>query len=122
MSLRNEESVVPIKETVYNIDAVTGENILIVEGPFDAWRMGGPTVCLFGTAFKQQQVMRILSKFPKNIYICFDQETEAQKNANRLAACFAPFVSHVEVIEIPVKDPALLSPEQALEIRNELQL
>lgn len=122
ISLTNEESIIPIKESVYNIDAVAKENILVVEGPFDVWRIGGATVSLFGTAFKTAQVMRILAKSPSNVYILFDNEPQAQKNASNLASCFAPLVKHVEVIEIPIKDPAMLSAEQAIEIRNELQL
>lgn len=121
LSLNNEEGVIPIKECVYNIDRAK-ENILIVEGPFDVWRIGGSCVSLFGTAFMMAQVLRILSKFPENVYILFDKEIEAQRNANKLASCFAPLVNHVEVLEIPVKDPALLTPQQAEEIRNELKI
>jgi DNA primase len=122
LSLSNEEAVIPRNECVYNIDSVAGENLLIVEGPFDVWRIGGSTVSTFGTGFTMAQVVRILSKFPKNIYIMFDNETEAQKNANRLASCFAPLVPHVEILGIPVKDPAMLSEQEAIEIRNELKL
>jgi len=122
LSLSNEESIIPIKETVYNIDSVTGENVLIVEGPFDTWRIGGATVSLFGTAFKMAQVSKILEKSPKNIYIMSDNEEEAQRHAQKLASCFTPFVQHVEILGIPVKDPAMLSAEEAMEIRNELNL
>lgn len=122
MSLHNDEAVVPIKETVYNLDAVNKENILIVEGPFDVWRIGGATVCLFGTAFKMAQVVKILAKVPKNAYVLFDNEETAQKSAEALTACLAPFVPHVQILEIDVKDPALLSEQEAMEIRNELQL
>lgn len=121
LSLRDDEGIIPIKQCVYNIDNA-GENILIVEGPFDVWRIGGSCVCLFGTAFTMAQVLRILSKCPKNIYIMFDNEYEAQKNATKLASCFAPFVNHVEIVGIPTKDPALLTDAQAEEIRNELQI
>jgi DNA primase len=122
MSLRNEEAVVPRNECVYNIDSVVGENVLIVEGPFDVWRIGGATVSLLGTDSSMAQTMRIVAKLPKNLYIIFDSEEQAQKHASELAFCFAPFVKHVEIVTIPVKDPASLSPEQGLEIRNELNL
>lgn len=122
LSLTNEESVIPIKKCVYNIDAVTKRNVLITEGPADTWRIGGSTVNLFGTAFTMSQVMRILSKDLKNIFIMFDSERPAQEAADRLACCFTPFVNHVEVVQIPVKDPAILSQGDALDIRNELQL
>ena len=122
MSLRNDEAVVPIKETVYNLDAVNKGNILIVEGPFDVWRIGGATVCMFGTAFKMAQVVKVLAKVPKNAYVLFDNEETAQKSAEALAACLSPFVTHVEILEISAKDPASLSEQEAMEIRNELQL
>jgi DNA primase len=122
MSLRNDESVIPIKDCVYNIDSVTKENILIVEGPFDVWRVGGATVSFFGTEFSMKQVMRVLSKAPKNVYIIFDNEPKAQEHANELASCFSPLVHHVEVIEIPFKDPAMMSSEEAMNVKNELDL
>jgi DNA primase len=122
MSLTNEEAVVPIKECVYNIDAIRGDNILIVEGPFDVWRIGGATVSLFGTAFKMAQVMRIASKCPTNAYIMFDNEPEAQRNASKLASCLSPLVRNVEILEISQKDPAMLTQKEAEEIRNELNI
>jgi DNA primase len=120
LSLSIEESVVNIKESVYNIDSCIKENILIVEGPFDVWRIGGCTVSMFGTALNHCQVCRILAKGPKRVYILFDNEEQAQINANKLAACFAPLVPHVEIIEIAEKDPGELTPGKALEIKNEL--
>lgn len=119
LSLSNEESVLNIKKCVYNIDNAK-ENILIVEGPFDMWRMGGSTVALFGIDFESYQVNRILSKFPENIYVMFDNEFEAQKKAKKLCSCFSPFVKNVENIEIDTKDPASFTQEEALTIRNEL--
>ena len=122
MSLRNDEAIIPIKETVYNIDSVTRENILIVEGPFDVFRIGGATVCFFGTSFKMAQVTRVLSKFPKNVFILFDSEAKAQEQARTLGSCFSPFVEKVEILQIGKKDPAQLSPAEGAEIRKELSL
>jgi DNA primase len=120
LTLTNEESVIPIKSCVYNIDSCIKDSILIVEGPFDAWRIGGATVSFFGTAFKTSQVLKVLSKTPKNVFVLFDEN--AGNHAEKLAHNFSPFVKHVEVLEISVKDPALLSPEEALNIHNELNL
>lgn len=126
LSLSNQESVVPIKHCVYNIDNCHGNSILIVEGPFDVWRIGGATVSLFGTSFTDDQVMRIVAKFPKNIYILFDREDQAQQHAEKLAKSISPFVKHAEILELPEsimkKDPADLLQNDALTIRNELKL
>jgi len=118
LSLPNEESVMPIKSCVYNIDNCTKDNILIVEGPFDVMRMGGSTVSFFGTTFKTSQVLRVLAKFPKKVFILFDEG--ADEHAEKLANHFSPFVKHVEVLNITEKDPAELSNSDALDIKNEL--
>lgn len=126
LALRDEESIVPIKNCVYNIDNLN-ENILIVEGPTDVWRIGGSTGCLFGTEFTPAQVMRVASRFPKNVYVLFDPEEMAQRQANKFAAAVLSLgVPHVEVIEfedvLNAEDPGELTPDQALSIRNELGL
>lgn len=123
LSLSNSEAIIPIKECVYNIDVpLPNDNLLVVEGPFDVWRIGGATVSLFGTAFKTAQVMRIVSKCPRKVFILFDSEPEAQKNADKLAHCLAPFVNHVQVVELPGGDPGDLTETQASNVRAELNL
>jgi DNA primase len=124
-ALRNEEAVVGRRSCVYNIDnCKENGNILIVEGPIDVWRMGDQTVSLFGTAFSMSQVSRILDKFPKEVFIMFDTDDQNSTDnfAEKLAYCFAPFVKRTQVVNIGVKDPALLTPIEALEIKRELNL
>lgn len=116
--LKNEEAVVPRNNCVYNIDNCSRDNVLVVEGPFDVWRMGGATVSFFGTSFSVSQVLRVLAKFPKKVFILFDEGADA--HSEKLANYFSPFVKHVEVLNIAEKDPACLSPSDALDIKNEL--
>lgn len=128
MSLRNDESIIPIKECVYNIDStINSENILVVEGPSDVWRIGGATVSLFGTAFKTAQYMRIVAQRPKNVFILFDNEEIAQEQADKLGKCLSPFIPHVESIEIEelqteANDPGELSLPDAEYLRKELKI
>lgn len=124
LSLKNEEANIDIKDCIYNFDNIQSNgNILIVEGCFDAWRIGGSTCSLFGTAKSYSQILKILSKQPRNIFILFDSGEKAQKIASKLAYSFSPFVKHVENLEIPdVKDPAELSNDDALVLRNELNI
>jgi len=120
LSLKNEEAVVPIKSCVYNIDRAGHDNILIVEGPFDVWRMGGHTVSFFGTTFKTEQILKVVALNPKKIFILFDQG--AEEHASKLAYQFAPLIKQVELLYIDSKDPADLSQKEADEIRAEIKI
>lgn len=123
LSLKDHEATINIKECVYNFDNLQSNgNILIVEGCFDAWRIGGSTCSLFGTAKSYSQILKILSKSPRNLFILFDKG-KAQELAKKLAYSFSPFVNHVENLSISdVKDPAELSNDDALILRNELKI
>lgn len=124
LSLKNSESHIDIKDCVYNFDNLQEfGNILIVEGCFDAWRIGGSTCSMFGTSKSYSQILKVLSKQPRNIFVLFDKGKEAQKLAKKIAYSFAPFVPRVENLEIDdIKDPAELSNDDALMLRNELGL
>jgi len=117
MNLREEDSVLPVKETVYNIDNVTDEAI-ICEGVFDAWRFGFNAVALFGLVYTQKQV-RMLGKL-KKAYICFDNEPQAQHAANILAEELSWQGVSVEVLLIGTKDPGEMSSIEADSIKQEL--
>lgn len=123
LSLRDEEATINIKECIYNFDNLQENgNILIVEGCFDAWRIGGSTCSLFGTSKSYSQILKILSKSPRNVFILFDKG-KAQVLAKKLAYSFSPFVKHVENLEIEdIKDPAELKDDDALMLRNELEI
>jgi len=118
-NMPNEDSIVPIKQCLYNID--NAENTLvIVEGIFDAWRIGNGAVATLGTKFTMPQIKLILDKKPKSVFVLFDKG--ALKEANKLASLLAPHISHTEILEIDVKDPAELSGKEVKMLRREIGL
>lgn len=81
-SKRNE--IIHHKETLYGLDDAKKESVLVVEGAADVWRMGKGCVATFGIKFTMSQAL-LLSQFDK-VYILFDKEEQAQKQAHKLEA------------------------------------
>ena len=100
LHLSNEQSVVPIKSTLYNIDNIT-DRAIVVEGVSDVWRIGSPAVALFGKKFTTDQIK--LLKNLKKIVVLLDSDAnrEGLKLANELSK-----YTEVEQIELPYGDPA----------------
>jgi hypothetical protein len=60
-----------------------GELALVVEGPTDVWRLGPGALAVFGIDYTRSQV-RYLARHYERVYILFDQEKQAQKQAQKL--------------------------------------
>jgi hypothetical protein len=60
------------------------DNILVVEGVFDAWKLGVGAVATYGIAYSSDQVL-LLSKY-KNVFVMFDRERTARAQADKLVA------------------------------------
>jgi len=117
-NLREQDSVLPVKETVYNIDNVTDEAI-ICEGITDAWRFGFNAVALFGLVYTQKQV-RLLGTKLKKAYICFDNEPQAEQAAEILAEELSWQGVSTEILLIDTKDPGEMSNKEADLVKQEL--
>lgn len=118
---RDVAGILPIKECVFNLDTVQqGGVVLAVEGTFDVFRMGDGAVSTLGVEFVPAQIALILRKKPKKAFVLFDKGALAA--AEKLADNLILGCPSVEILTIDKKDPALLSPEEALEIRMEIGL
>lgn len=108
------------KHIVYGMDLTQIDRVVIVEGVFDAWRMGPGAVATFGLGFTDEQVS-LLSEFSTR-FIVYDNEDQAQEQARKLGhALDLVNPGHTEVVRIEkVKDPGELSAEQAEGIMSEL--
>jgi DNA primase len=111
-----KDSILTTKETLYNFDSVKGTAI-VVEGVTDVWRIGDGAVATLGDKWTKQQaaMLRDLSR----VFILFDAEEDAQKNAEALAIDLAPF-TEVHTLELESGDPAELSKEDAKELRKQI--
>lgn len=120
-AINDEDSVIPLKQCVYNIDNLKPEStVCISEGAFDVWRMGNGFISTMGTGFTTAQLALISRKKPKKLFVLFD--STALREANKIAWACSTFCSDIEILEIDKKDPAELTPAEASEIRKEIGL
>ena len=111
----NEKSVVFIKRFLYNLESVK-QKVFVVEGIFDAWRMGEGTVCTFGVKPTEQQV-QLLAGIPM-VNIVFDGDAAGYTGARKLAEKLAAF-TRVQIIELPKgTDPDTLTRKEINSIKE----
>jgi hypothetical protein len=119
LTLKNDESVIPCKDTLYGIDDVDGGRIAVVEGPIDVWRMGPGFVATYGTSLTQRQIHE-LSRF-REILFLFDPEEQAHERSLHSAKELAAIGRYVEVIQLGTEtDPGDMSESEAVKIRREI--
>lgn len=112
-----EEVIYNPKDCLYNYDSVE-DTALVVEGVTDVWNMGDGAVGTFGDKYTKKQVY-LLSNF-KRVIILFDQEPEAQQNAEKLAYDVSTTVSDVHIYQLEKGDPGELSKDDVSAIRLEI--
>jgi len=120
----NKSKVFP-KGTLFNFDNLKNRsNVLITEGVFDAIRIGDNCISTSGTNYSNDQIRLLLKKEPDRVFICYDNEVEAQEKAQSLAGKISLFVNHVEVIRLPeeINDVGELTNDQAMYLREKLKL
>jgi DNA primase len=116
-----EREVRPIKECLYGLDQVEGDEVLVVEGVTDVWRLGPGAVATFGTSWIQAQA-NLLKRF-KKVFIGFDPEDEAQQKARELAYALMGIGPEVELIDFEAgTDPGDMSDAAARKVMMELGL
>ena len=115
-----DESIIHYKHTLYGIDDIKGNQIGLVEGPFDKWKMGSGFVASFGTDLTKQQI-KLLSGFER-VFILFDSEPHTQKKAKNYAKLLSSAKTQVEIIDLELgeRDPGDLEEEEVRFFRKEL--
>ena len=82
MNLKNGEGKCNIKEVLYNYDNCNSNYVCVVEGVFDAIKMGDNFVATLGTQFTNSQ-LSLLARFDR-VIVLFDNEVDAQNKAKLL--------------------------------------
>jgi len=117
---RPEEGVLPQSEWIYNGDSLV-HTALIVEGPTDVWRMGDGAICMFGLKCSDSQVKFLHDHGVYRVFILYDDEPEAQIRADKIGGNLASVIPDVNILTgLGVKDPAKLSPEEAIQLKREI--
>ncbi len=117
-------SASPEEESINHKTLLYGEDyarhaIIIVEGPFDVWRIGPGAVATLGTGFSQSQVNR-MTRFPVRC-ILFDSDTAAQKRAKRLRDALNDFPGETYVASLETgKDAGEADEEELKKLRQEI--
>lgn len=116
LSAPSEKEAVPHKHLLYGED-YCGLSVIVVEGPFDVWKIGPGAVCVFGTTLSDEQVSR-LSRFPYR-YVCLDAQPSGQKAAERLCRQLAtlPGETYNVVLESG-KDPSRASEKELRKLKK----
>ncbi len=112
-----EESIIPVKDTLYNLETLDDTGI-IVESVTDVWRIGDGCVATMGIKFTTAQV-RLLCKL-KRAFVLYDTEDKAQDMAEKLCFNLSTVVPIVERLELESGDPADLSDDDAKHLRKEI--
>ncbi len=116
-----ERSYVPVSELVYGSDHVE-DVAIVVEGPADVWRMGPGAVAMLGMGVTVDKLKPLLFLNVECYYIMFDAEPLAQQRAKLLADNLALRGHSAEVLELESGDPADLSNQEVISLRDELGL
>lgn len=118
---RQENEVMEHQTVVYGLDQAKGEACIVVEGIADVWRLGPGAVCCFGIAFTLAQINMLADKF-KTVYVLFDAEEQAQKQAREMAVLLSARGVNVELLELEHGDPGEMTQKEADELMEELNL
>jgi DNA primase len=111
-------SIKDVKSCLYNFDSVIQNKVVIVEGVFDAWRIGDGAVATFGTKYTREQLL--LLKGIKQAFILYDND--AISVAHKLAYDLSSIVPKIEVLELSEGDPDDLSEQDIRCLRKDIGL
>lgn len=105
----NSEAIVPLSQLIYKVNIINNEFLVIVEGVFDALRIGINSIAVFGKkpALSKHQLDEIKKISPKRIFIFYDEDAvlESSQLAEFLLL-YLPNTKIYKVIPDAGKDPA----------------
>ena len=117
-----DESVIPLKYTLYGFDkAVVKKRCIVVEGITDAWRLGFGACATFGKNFTPKQMLLLVKHFDE-IFILFDPDDAGQEQADVLYSQLIGFGKNAEILNLEHDDPGDLSDEDARIVMREVGL
>lgn len=110
-----EEEKLPAKSILFGMDHCR-HAIIVVEGFFDAMRIGYGAAAVMGLAYSRAQ-LNLISKFPVRCVI-FDNSPDAQGRADRLCEDLSCFEGTTHRVELDSSDPGEASKREVKLIRK----
>lgn len=122
MTCKPELEVIPHKHILFNLDNCNYKEVIVVEGTFDAMKIGDNCCATFGTKYTTQQLALLKKKFDK-IYVIYDAgEAPAQHSALQLCKEFKLMGGNAINITLDHGDPAEMTDEEVKELKKDLNL
>lgn len=122
MTASPDEEKVFHKSILYNLDSCNSDMVVMVEGVFDAMRLGKEDVCAsFGTSFMPEQLLHL--KPYSRVFMLYDSEGPAQEKAKKAASMIAN-ITDGDVYNLDLGtggDPDDLSNDDAVALMKELR-
>jgi len=121
LTAKPEEEKIFHKHILFNLDNANEDFIVLVEGVFDAIRLGDGACATFGTSFMREQLL--LLKNYKRIFMLYDTEFFAQKKSKSAANDVAHITdSDVYTVDLnTIGDPDNLSADDVKYVMNEFR-
>lgn len=113
---QTEQSIKSANDCLYNIDSVKNSAI-IVEGITDVWRIGDGCVATMTKSINYEQINQLIEHNVTSVFVMFDSDAfdKAKESAEKLSAFFK-----TEIIHLSDGDPADLSKEEVLDLREKI--
>lgn len=98
----------PLKKTLYGLEKVKDQKVILVEGVTDVWNTPGSVGC-YGIKYRPEQI-RLLMAFDE-IDVMFDPDPQAKQQAAKIVRVLREYGKKVQLIYLPKgKDPAEAKP------------
>jgi hypothetical protein len=113
MGCELENEIIEHKRLLYNFNP-DWTRVIIVEGITDVWRLGGQSAATFGIEYTTGQIRRIVESNVKVVRILFDDEYQAQLQAETLGTQLLSYNLDVDIYTLTsAADPADLTDNEA---------
>ena len=113
-----EKSVIDPKGLIYNIESEI-DTVILVEGVFDAMRIGHGCGAISGTEFDDRQIKEIVDYNIKQVFLLFDNDAAGKQAAEKYGNALNPFVE-TYILTLPeyASDPGELTNEDVNVLRK----
>ncbi len=114
-----EESVLSVKDVLYNVDNCQQRRVIVVEGVTDVWRIGNNCVATFGIGWTTQQALLLAESFDE-VHILFDSGENEQVRAKKLETRLTEYGCYAQVGHLESGDPGSMTDVQVAVLHREL--
>lgn len=118
INAKPEQEILSPKKILFGEDFVRSDSIIIVEGPFDVYKIGPGAVAVMGLSYTREQVLKI-AQYKKRI-VCFDNDKAAQARAKKLCRQIEVFPGETYRVQLDAKDAGESTRKEIRELRRML--